>query len=61
MPSWVVLKDKEIISILIGDICLENKYFYEDIQMPYMDTEEIYDFGRLLGVNLNSNEEKLSR
>lgn len=61
MKNWNVLKDREIISLIIGDIAITNNMLYMNLIMPYMRGVDICSFANSLGLNINYNVEKLSR
>lgn len=61
MKDWNLLKDCEIISLMIGDIGITNDTIFVDLIMPYMRGIDICDFANSLGLNIIYNEEKLSR
>lgn len=61
MKDWNLLKDREIISLMIGDIGITNDTIFVDLIMPYMRGIDICDFANSLGLNIIYNEEKLSR
>lgn len=61
MNDWNLLKDKEIISLMIGDEKINTNISFQTLIMPYMSGKDICDFAVLLGLNIIYNEEKLSR
>ena len=61
MKDWNLLKDREIISLIIGDVGLTYDSIFIDLKMPYMRGIDICDFASSLGLTINYNEEKLSR
>lgn len=61
MSDWGVLKDKEIISIIIGDEYIKNEFIFNEVRMPYMKKKDIYNFGETLGMNKNLLDEQASR
>lgn len=61
MKNWNVLKDREIISLIIGDIAITDNMLYMNLIMPYMRGVDICDFANSLGLNINYIVEKLSR
>lgn len=61
MTDWIVLKNRNIIDLFIGDKELENKGIFNKLIMPYMKGENICDFGRLIGIDIQYNKVKLSR
>ena len=48
MLNWEVLRDREIINLIIGDKSYNNNNFIE-LSMPYMSGKEICDFSRNIG------------
>ena len=61
MKDWNLLKDKEIIELIIGDIIIENNYIWE-LRMPYMTGKDICEFSSKIGLNQEYNDcNKLSR
>lgn len=61
MKDWNLLKDKEIISLMIDDEEITGNMSFQTLIMPYMSGKDICDFASLLGLNINYNEEKFSR
>lgn len=59
--DWNLLKDREIINMMIGDSKIKNDIFI-DYKMPYMRASDIYDFGRKIGMDDRYwKDDKLSR
>lgn len=48
MKDWNILKDKEIINLIIGDKTVGDDLFYQ-FRMPYMKGQEICEFSSKLG------------
>ena len=61
MKNWDLLKDKEIISLMIGDEKISANMSFQTLIMPYMSGKDICDLANLLGLKIIYNEEKLSR
>lgn len=61
MKDWNLLKDREIISLMIGDEEITKNMSFQTLIMPYMSGKDICDFASLLGLEITYNEEKLSR
>ena len=61
MTDWNVLKNRSIIDMFIGDKEIDNNGIYIKIIMPRMNGKDICDFGRLIGIDIDYNKEKLSR
>jgi len=61
MKDWNLLKDREIISLMIGDVEITNNVIFVDLIMPYMRGIDICNFANSLGLSITYNEEKLSR
>lgn len=61
MKDWNLLKDKAIISLMIGDEKINKSILFQTLIMPYMSGKDICDFANLLGLNIIYNEEKSSR
>jgi len=61
MKDWNVLKDREIIDLMIGDSMVKSDYLY-DYTMPKMSGPKICEFGSLFGVDRDYwSDEKKSR
>ena len=61
MKDWNLVKDREIISLIIGDKEINENMSFQTLIMPYMSGKDICDFAKLLGLSIIYNEEKLSR
>ena len=61
MADWNILKNRSIIDMFIGDKEIDNNGIYIKIIMPRMNGKDICDFGRLIGIDIDYNKEKLSR
>ena len=61
MVDWNVLKNRSIIDMFIGDKEIDNNGIFIKIIMPRMNGKDICDFGRLIGIDIDYNKEKLSR
>lgn len=57
MKDWNVLKDREIINLIIGDKPVEDDLFYQ-YTMPYMKEQEICEFSSKLGFIQDYHKDK---
>lgn len=59
MKDWNLLKDREIIDLIIGDKAVIDDWF-SDYRMPYMTGQSICDFAKKIGLNSDKwlNEKK---
>lgn len=61
MKNWNVLKEKDIIDLMIGDSAIESDGLF-DYTMPSMSGPSICEFGGKFGLNIDYwNSEKMSR
>lgn len=61
MTDWNVLRDRKFLDLFIGDKEVDNKSLYKKLIMPYMNGKEICNFGKIIGIEIEYNKEKLSR
>ena len=57
IKNWNVLKDREIIKMMIGDSIIKKDIF-QDYKFPYMSAADICDFGRKIGMDNNFGKDK---